>query len=132
MNLLEKKYGWFWLLLTLTTGGASTIALAALTNAFDEKAWYMNWKYWVIALLCLIYPFAIMFGIFNIQMACEVAAKLDVPGKEIYLSPYVWILCIIIPIIGWIMLIVMLLYIEIWTIVSLYRGNGEKYIKTVE
>ena len=128
MNLLERKYGWFWLLLTLTTGGASTIALAALTDAFEENAWYMNWKYWVIALLCLIYPFAIMFGIFNIQMACEVAAKLDVPGKEIYLSPYVWILCIIVPIIGWIMLIVMLLYIEIWTIVSLYRGNGEKYI----
>ena len=128
MNLLEKKYGWFWLLLTFATGGASTFALAALTDSFDEKAWYMNWKYWIIGLLCLVYPFFIMLSIFNIQMACKIAAKLDVPGKEIYLSPYIWILCIIIPVIGWVLLIVMLLYIEIWTIVSLYKGNGEKYI----
>ena len=69
-----------------------------------------------------------MVMILQIQLSCNVAAKLDVPGKEIYLSPYVWILCLVVPVIGWIMLMVMLLYIEIWTIVSLYKGNGEKYI----
>lgn len=131
MNLLERKYFWFWLILAFTTGGASSIALAALTNSFDEKAWYMNHKYWLLGLICLIYPFFIMASIFNIQISCQVAAKLDVPGKELYLSPYIWLLCVIIPVLGWIMLIVMILYIEIWTIVALYRGNGEKYIKTV-
>jgi len=128
MNLLERKYGWFWLVLTIVTGGASTIALAVLTNSISEKAWYMNWKYWVIGSICLLYPFFIMASIFLIQMACQVAAKLDVPGKELYLSPYIWLLCIIVPVIGWIMLIVMTLYIEIWTIVALFKGNGEKYI----
>lgn len=128
MKLLERKYWWFWLLLTLTTGGASAIALAALTDSINEKAWYMNPKYWLIGLLCLFYPLLIMISIFQIQLSCQVAAKLDVPGKEIYLSPYIWILCVIVPVLGWIMLLVMLLYIEIWTIVSLYKGNGEKYI----
>lgn len=131
MNLLERKYYWFWLVLTLVTGGSSGIALAVLTNSLDEKAWYMNYKYWLIGLVCLFYPFLVMAAILNIQLSCQVAAKLEVPGKEIYLSPYIWLLCIIVPVLGWIMLIVMILYVEIWTIVSLYRGNGEKYIKTV-
>jgi len=128
MNLLERKNAWFWIILTIVTGGASTLILAAFTKTFNEKAWYMNWKYWVIGAVCLLYPFFIMASIFLIQMACQVAAKLEVPGKEIYLSPYIWLLCIIIPVIGWIMLMVMILYIEIWTIVALFKGNGEKYI----
>ena len=37
----------------------------------------------------------------------ETAKKLNVPGDEIYMTPYSWILCIIIPIIGWILLLVM-------------------------
>ena len=128
MKLLERKYWWFWLLLTLATGGAGSIALACLTDSIDYKAWYMKGKNWLIGLLCLFYPFLIMVMILQIQLSCNVAAKLDVPGKEIYLSPYVWILCLVVPVIGWIMLMVMLLYIEIWTIVSLCKGNGEKYI----
>lgn len=128
MKLLERKYWWFWLLLTLVTGGAGSIALVCLTDSIDYKAWYMKGKNWLIGLLCLFYPFLIMVMILQIQLSCNVAAKLDVPGKEIYLSPYVWILCLVVPVIGWIMLMVMLLYIEIWTIVSLYKGNGEKYI----
>ena len=128
MKLLQKKYWWFWLMLTLTTGGASVVSLAVLTNSFNEKAWYMNPKNWLIGLLCLFYPFLIMVSIFQIQACCLVASKLDVPGREIYLSPYIWLLCLIIPVLGWIMLLVMILYIEIWIIVSLYRGNGEKYI----
>lgn len=66
--------------------------------------------------------------IFNIQILAQVNAKLKTPGNEIYLSPYVWVLCLIIPIIGWIMLVVMLLYLSFWYIVMLYRGQGEKYI----
>ena len=125
MNLLERKYGWFWLLLTFLTGGSSIIILANLIGVLDENAWYMKGKNWIIALLCLVYPLIIMFGVFLIQLTCQVAAELEVPGKEIYLSPYIWLLCVIVPVIGWIMLIVMILYIEIGVVISIYKGNGE-------
>ena len=69
-----------------------------------------------------------MIYVFYIQILCEVAYKLNVPGKEIFLTPYSWIICLIVPIIGWILLIVMFLYLEIWTIVMLYRGSGNKFI----
>ena len=128
MKLLKRKNWFIWLLLTLISGGSGTIALAVLLDCVNEDAWYMNWKNWLIGILLFLFPASIMASVFTIQMTSLVAAKLDVPGKELYLSPYIWILCIIIPVIGWIMLIVMLLYIVIWTIVSLYRGNGEKYI----
>lgn len=63
--------------------------------------------------------------VFQIQILTQLNAKLKTPGSEIYLSPYVWLLCLIIPIIGWICLIVMYLYLQIWYLVMLYRGEGE-------
>ena len=69
-----------------------------------------------------------MIGVFVVQMTCEVAAKLDVPGSELYLSPYAWILCLIIPVIGWICFSVMMLYLTLWNIVMLNRGKAERYI----
>ena len=62
--------------------------------------------------------------VFQIQIACEVNAKLGTPGSEIYLSPYIWILGLIIPIVGWILVIVMVFYLQIWYLVMLYRGAG--------
>lgn len=129
MELLKKENWWIWFLLALFSGGSSTIVLGALLDCFNKKAWYANYKNWLIGFICLFFPFAIMVAVFNIQFLCLVAAKLEVPGKEVYLSPYIWILCIIIPIIGWIAFMVMILYLEIWILVSLYRGNGEVYIK---
>lgn len=128
MNLLKKENWWVWLILTLYSQGVSTIVLGAMTGVFTKKAWYANWKNWVIGLVCLIFPALIMAYIFLIQITCQTAAKLDVPGKEVYLSPYIWILCIIIPIFGWMLMFIMLIYLEIYTIVMLYRGAGEKYI----
>ncbi len=128
MNLLKRENWWIWLLITLTSGGSSVIVLGALLDCFDSNAWYANWKNWLLGFLCFIFPFTIMIAVFNIELLVQSAAKLEVPGKEIYLSPYIWILCLIIPIIGWIMFIVMMLYLEIWVIVSLYKGNAEKYI----
>lgn len=77
-------------------------------------------------LLFLYLVIEITIVIFQIQIACEVNAKLKTPGNEIYLSPYIWILGLVIPIIGWILLIVMILYLQIWYLVMLYRGEGEK------
>lgn len=70
-----------------------------------------------------------MYIIFNIEILCKTCAKLNVPGKEYYLSPYLWIIAIIVPFIGWIAMIGALVYLEIYTLVALYQGNGEKYIK---
>ena len=128
MKILKKENWWVWLLLFLFSGGSSAIVLGALLDVFDKNAWYAKWYYWVIGLLCFILPFSIMMAVFNITIASKAAAKLEVPGSEIYLSPYVWILCLIVPFIGWALFIVMLLYINVWPIVMLSKGNGEKYI----
>ena len=75
----------------------------------------------IIAILYIVIEISLV--VFEIQIICEVNAKLGTPGKEIYLSPYIWLLGLIIPIIGWIMLIVMVLYLQIWYLVMLYRGT---------
>lgn len=129
MNILKKENWWVWLLIFLFSNGTGMIVLGALLDVFDKNAWYVNWKYWLIGFLCFVFPVFIMASIFLIQIACKTAAKLDVPGKEIYLSPYIWAVLLIVPILGWILLSVMMIYITIWPIVMLYRGAGEKYIK---
>lgn len=128
MDILKRENWWIWLMLFIFTGGTSTIVLAALLNLFDKKAWYANWKNWLIAFLCLIFPIIIMFYIFIIEMLCKVAAKLKVPGHEIYLSPAIWIVLLIIPIIGWALFMIELIYLVVWIIIMLYRGNGERFI----
>ena len=95
---------------------------------YDKDAWYAKWQNWALAFICLIFPFFIMISVFILQISANVAAKLEVPGKEIYLSPYIWLILCIIPIFGWILLSVMIIYIQIWSLVMLYRGYGEKYI----
>ncbi len=78
----------------------------------------------ILFVIFMIVTFALT--IFQIQILVQVNAKLKTPGSELYLSPYVWILGFIIPIIGWILLIVMYFYIQIWYLVMLYRGEGTK------
>ena len=128
MDLLKKENWWVWLILTIFTGSSSTLLLGALTGCFKKDAWYANWKNWVLGFLLFIIPGIIMVVVFIIQMTCEVAAKLEVPGSEIYLSPYAWILCLIIPVIGWICFSVMVLYLTLWNIVRLRSGKAERYI----
>ena len=128
MKILKQENWWIWLLLFIFSSGTSTLVLGALLDVYDKNAWYAKWYYWLIAFLCLFFPLIIMIYVFYIQILCEVAYKLNVPGKEIFLTPYSWIICLIVTIIGWILLIVMFLYLEIWTIVMLYRGSGNKFI----
>lgn len=128
MKILKRENWWIWLLLLLFSSGSSTLVLGALLDVYDKDAWYTKWQYWVIGLLALALPFTIMLIVFNIEILSKTAAKLNVPGKEIYLSPYIWLILLILPFIGWIFLIVMVIYLYAWTIVMLYRGAGEKYI----
>ena len=129
MKILKKEKWWVWLLCLLGTKGISNFILGALLDVYEKDAWYSKWYYWVLAFVCLILPGIIMFYVFSIQILCEIGCKLNIPGEEIYATPYTWLLCLIIPVIGWIFFIVMVLYLEIWIIVMLYRGEGEKYIK---
>jgi len=127
MKLLKKENWWIWLLLFLFSEGASFIVLGALLDVFDKKAWYAKFKYWLIGLIFII-PFAIMISVFSIEILCKSAAKLDVKGSEYYLSPYIWIILLIIPFIGWIIFVILILYLNISILVNLYKGKGEKYI----
>lgn len=152
MKILKRENWWAWLLLHIGSQGTSVFVLGALLGIYKKDAWYAKWKNWVmpsiiwliICILTLIsgtingtvvelmstmfLPAMIMYLVFYIQVLCLVAAKLNVPGKELYLSSYIWLICLIIPIIGWIMLAVMSIYLEIWPLVMIYRGEGEKYI----
>ena len=129
MKILKRENWWAWLLLTLFSQGTSNIVLGALLDVYDKDAWYANWRYWVYGLLCLVFPLLVMVAIFTIQILCQTAAKLEVPGHEIYLSPYLWILALIIPVIGWFCIGVGLIYLQVFIVVNLYHGKAEKYIK---
>jgi len=129
MKILKQENWWIWLLLMFFSSGSSNLVLGALLDVYDKNAWYAKGIYWLLGFLLFIFPFFIMIAVFTIQISAKTAARLNVAGKELYLSPYVWILCLIIPIIGWVMLLVMLCYIQIWTLVALYRGEGNKYAK---
>lgn len=125
MKLLKRENWWIWLLLLLLSSGSSTVVLSAMFDMFDKNAWYAKWYWWVIGFV-LVIPFPVMFYVFYIDMTCKAAAKLEVKGKEYYLSPYIWIITLIIPFIGWIAFVVLYLYINIAILVNLKNGKGEK------
>lgn len=129
MSLLNKKNWWIWMLFSILSLNISVIILGALLDLIDKNAWYANKKYWILGTICFVIPAFIMLFVFVIEMLCKVSAKLKVPGSELYLSPYIWIIFLIVPIIGWVFFLVTILYLTIWYLVALYKGDAEKYIK---
>ncbi len=123
MSILDKKNWWIWLILSILTLNISTLVVAALLDLYDKDAWYSNKRNWILGFLCLILPGLIMLIVFVIQMLCQVSAKLNVPGSELYLSPYVWIIFLIVPIIGWVFLLVTILYLTIWYVIMIKNGE---------
>jgi len=114
-------------LLFIFSEATSTIVLGAMLDVFDKKAWYTKWYIWIIGLIFML-PISVMIVVFNLEITSKTAAKLEVKGADYYLSPYIWIILLIIPFIGWIGFIALVLYLNIAIIVKLYNGNGEKYI----
>ena len=129
MSLLQRKNWPIILLLGIVTNSIFIFLVAYMLDLYDKKAWYMKWQYWVIAGLCLFFPVLLLAVVLEVHMLCKIASKLKIPGSEIYNTPYTWILCIIVPVIGWVMLIVMYIYLNVWIIIKLCQGEGEKYIK---
>lgn len=128
MSLLKKENWFACLIIMLFTQGAFGFVLAYMLKLYDKNAWYAKWPYWVFGTLCLIFPAFIMLLVFNIQMLVLSCKKLNVPGSEIYATPYSWIICLIIPVLGWILLLVMSIYLIIWPAIMIKRGEGEKYV----
>lgn len=129
MNLLKKKYWWFWLVAGIFSSFTSYIFLAYLLGCFDKNAWYAKPKNWIIGALCLFVPFVVMGYILMIEMACKCASKLGVAGSEIYLSPVIWLLVLCIPVLGWLAFMFMVLYVMIFPLIELRNGKAEKYIE---
>lgn len=123
MMILKKQNWWIYLILNIVTGGLYSLSLARKLNLYDSDAWYSDYKNWMLGVFMFFFPIFIMFGIFVIQMNCKVAATLNVPGREIYNLPYSWILCVVVPIIGWALLIVMYIYITIWSSIMIYKND---------
>ncbi len=127
--LLKKDKWWVWLISTLFGGFVAYFLLGFLLDVYNKDAWYAKWQNWVLSLILFVFPFFIMFVVFDLVVTSKICAKLEVPGTEIYLSPYIWLFLLIVPIIGWILLMVLIVYLKIWIVVMLYRGYGEKYEK---
>lgn len=130
MDLLKRENWWVWLILAIFGGGlVYNIILGVFLKSYDENAWYTKWWIWIIGVFAFFLPFLIMLLIFSIQLQVTNAKKLNVEGQEIYGTPYFWILGVIIPIIGWIAIGIMNLYLVIAILIKLNAGEGEKFIE---
>ena len=119
MIKLKEKNFWIYVVLNVVTFGLFTFYIAYKLDLYDKSAWYYRWYYWVLGFLLGIFPGLIMFLVFSVQIGSLVSAKLDVRGKEIYLPPYVWIVSLIVPILGWTLFIILYFYVHFWYLFSL-------------
>lgn len=131
MSIVKKENWWLCLIINIFTLGLFFFVLAYAFHLYDKNAWYHNKWYWILGAICLIFPVFVMLLVFNIQMIVKTANALKVPGSQIYTLPYFWILGIIIPIIGWAILIAFYIYLLIWPNFMLKKGNGEELIKNI-
>lgn len=101
-----------YLILNIITLGLFTLFIAKKLNLYEKDAWYTNWYYWVLGTILGIFPALIMLLILSIKMGTKISEKLNIPGKEIYSLPYPWIICLIIPILGWTIFIILYIYVH--------------------
>lgn len=128
MNLLRRKYAIVWLILSIISLNVSNLLLGYLLDVYEENAWYTKWYYWVLGFIFGIFPGIIMFLILNISVSTKVAKKLEISGYDIYCYPYIWSISLIIPVFGWSLFIIILLYLYILTMYNLFKGKAEEFI----
>lgn len=128
MKLLKRENWWFWLVLHFITGGMDILLLGLFLDVYENDAWYTKWQYWLVGTLLMV-TLPIMLGVLMLQTLANIAKKFGISGHEYYLSPYIWIICVIIPIFGWIIFAVMVIYLMITVLMALYQGKAEKFIK---
>lgn len=132
MIFLKKENWLINVVLMLVSQGLFVFVLAHFMKLYEKEAWYTKWQYWVLGTVCFFFPVLIMFMVFQIQMLCKVASKLEVSGNEIYESPYFWIISLIVPILGWSLMMIVYLYIQVFMLVNIYKGYGETYLKILK
>lgn len=123
--MVKRKHAIIWFLLSIVTLNISILFLGKKLKVYNKGAWYTKWYYWVLGVAFLFLPALIMLAIFIIQTNVKICAKLGVAGKEIYTLPYIWIGSLIIPIIGWTLFLILLTYMYVMYILSLFWGKGE-------
>ncbi len=130
MEMLKKKENWWiWLLIFLFGGGIYPLILGSELDIYNKDAWYNKVSYWAIGALLLFIPFSIMIVVLAIQAQVLSSKKLGVKGANIYELPYIWILMIIIPIIGWLAFIILYMYLSIASLIEINNGKLEKLNK---
>lgn len=108
--MLKKENCFIYFVLNLLTFGLFTFYVAHKLDLYDKDAWYSHWYYWVCGFILGIFPGLVMLLAFSIKMGALVSEKLGLPGKEIYTLPYPWIICLIVPILGWSLFIILYIY----------------------
>ena len=121
---MKIKHPILWVILSIITCNISILFLGKKLKIYNQNAWYTNWYYWVLGAIFGILPALIMLCILIIQTNVKICALFNVGGKEIYTLPYVWIGLLIIPIIGWTLFIILLLYIYIMHLIGLFSYKG--------
>ena len=121
---MKIRHPFLWLILGILTCNISILFLGKKLKVYKKDGWYTKWYYWALGSIFGIFPALIMLAIFIIQTNVKVCALFGVGGKEIYTLPYVWIGLLIIPVIGWVLFIVLLLYIYIMYLIGLFSYKG--------
>lgn len=118
-----KKENWFiYFIMMIFTFGGYIIIPASQLRLFQKDKWYSNYKYWLFGALALFLPVFIMLVVLVIEMTVEVALKLKVDGSDIYGNPYVWISLLIVPVVGWVLFLVMYIYLHFYIVINIKKG----------
>ena len=118
-----KKENWFiYFIMMIFTFGGYIIIPASQLRLFQKDKWYSNYKYWLFGALALFLPVFIMLVVLVIEMTTEVALKLKVDGSDIYGNPYVWISLLIVPVVGWVLFLVMYIYLHFYIVINIKKG----------
>lgn len=128
MSLLKKENWFVYAFVMFVSQGLFTFVLAKDMELYEKDAWYTKWYFWVLGTVLFIYPVIVMYIVFQMQMQIKICEKLNVKGYEVYSLPYPWILCLIVPILGWSIFIVMNLHITYYPAVMIRKGEGEKLL----
>ena len=118
-----KKQNWIIdLFMMFFTFGTYIVIPAYSLKLFEKNKWYSNYKYWLFGALLFFFPVVIMSIILVVQTTVSVANKARIDGGYIYENPYIWIGLLIVPVIGWCLLIVMYLYLQFSIVLQIKNG----------
>lgn len=125
--MLDRKKWFSCLILNIISLGLFTFYIGKKLKVYDKDEWYSSIVLWIVSFLGGIIPFIVLFIIFYIKIGIKVSQKLEVPLESIYMYPYIWIISLIIPVFGWAIFVLLVIYVHIWYVIYLKRGNGEMY-----